>query len=409
MTALHDSLGLAISGANAAALRAYEQGIDAQLHAWPGAEAALRQALQHAPGFDLAHAALALVLQSQGRGAEARAAIVAAREPMANGTDRERSHITLLAHAIEGRPAQALAAVLQHAQHWPRDALAVSIALGAFGLMAFSGRADHDQARLDFVRQLVPHYPADHAWALTHLSWAHTEAGLPEQGLEMIERSLALRRANGNAAHVKAHALFELTQAQAALHFIDGWLPIYPVESVLYGHLNWHAALSQIDLGQADTAVSRWLALILPHLQHALPLVGVTDAASLLWRLKLQGHAGLSWRETQAYAAQRFPQGGNPFVELHLAMLAAERGDLPALAQGHNRMQALAQAGHGGGPVLMAWIEGLRAMLQGDRAAAGQALANCHAQAVRIGGSHAQRTVIDLTLAPLTAARPHTP
>ena len=48
------------------------------------------------------------------------------------------------------------------------------------GLFAFSGRRDHDQARLAFLRQLRPHYPADHTWLLTNLGWDFLS---PEQAL----------------------------------------------------------------------------------------------------------------------------------------------------------------------------------------------------------------------------------
>ena len=36
---------------------------------------------------------------------------------------------------------------LGHLDRWPRNALILSLPLGAFGLFAFSGMADHDQAR----------------------------------------------------------------------------------------------------------------------------------------------------------------------------------------------------------------------------------------------------------------------
>ena len=397
---LQDQFGLPVGSTSATAIQAYDIGIDCQLHAWPGGEQALILALQHDPAFALAHAALALVYQSQGKVAPARAAMAAARQFSSTTVEREHSHVVALSHVVEGRPMQALPAVLAHAQRWPNDAGVVGTALGAFGLFAFSGQADHDAARLQFVRQIGQQHPGDNPWLLTHLSWAHTEAGDAAQGLALIERSLALRPTNGNAAHVMAHARFELNQPSLALSFIDSWLPQYPVEAILFGHLNWHAALCQIDLARIDDAVARLVQVIEPHLAHALPLVGMTDMASLLWRLGLAGRSGLSWAAAQAYAAQRFAKGGNAFVELHLAMLAAARRDVQALQLGRERLQRMADAGHAGAVTAGHWVAGLTSMCTGSpetRPAAHTSFEACRSEAARLGGSHAQRSIVDRT------------
>ena len=61
-----------------------------------------------------------------------------ARELVArSGTARERSHVETLALAVEGQIPAALAAALAHLETAPRDALVMSLPLGAFGLFAF--------------------------------------------------------------------------------------------------------------------------------------------------------------------------------------------------------------------------------------------------------------------------------
>ena len=406
---MHDHLGNVLTCASLDALQAYEAAVDCHLHAWPDPLVELQEALAHDPDFALAHAAMALVLMARGRPAEARAAATTARSRLAALCTREQSHIALVSLLTEGKPQQALQAVVEHARHWPTDALALSTALGAFGLFAFSGREDHNLARLAFVRELAPHYPEDNPWMLTQLSWAHTEAGQPDVGFDLVRRSLALRSANGNAAHVMVHAHFERGETGEALDFIDDWLPGYPVAAVLVGHLHWHAALCEIELGQAEAAERRLLDAIEPHLQHALPLVGMTDMASLLWRLGLQGRPHGPWASAAAYAALKFPNGGNAFVEVHLAMLAAAQRDAPALALCAARLHRLADAGHGAAPVALRWVAGLQAMLSGEREGKREGarvhLQACLDQAVRMGGSHAQRTVVDHTLAALELPR----
>ena len=402
---VHDHLGNPLTCRSTEAVRAYDQAVDCQLHAWPDPLVELQAAVVHDPGFALAHAAMALVSMARGRVAEGRDAVATARRNIAALDARERSHIALVSLIADGKPQQALAAAIEHARHWPTDALAMSTALGAFGLFAFSGREDHDQARLAFVRSLAPHYPDDNAWMLTQLSWAHTEAGLPDVGFDLIQRSLALRSANGNAAHVMMHAHFERGETADALLFIDGWLPGCPDDAMLFGHLHWHAALCEIDLDQADAAERRLVAFIEPHLRHALPLVGMTDMASLLWRLGLQGRHRGPWAGAAAYAALKFPNGGNAFAEIHLAMLAAARRDVPALALCAVRLQRAADAGQAAASVALRWVAGLGALLAGDSDGAREHLQACFDRAVRLGGSHAQRTIVDRTLATLRLPR----
>ena len=56
-----------------------------------------------------------------------------------NGTAREKSHVEILALTTQGQSARALEMALGHLESWPRDALIMSLPLGAFGLFAFSG------------------------------------------------------------------------------------------------------------------------------------------------------------------------------------------------------------------------------------------------------------------------------
>jgi hypothetical protein len=302
---------------------------------------------------------------------------------------------------LEGRSASALECLRTHAEHWPGDALVMSLALGAFGLIAFSGYADHDQQRFDFVQKIASAYPADDPWLLTHQGWVLIETKQPEAGLPLVTRSLALRPANGNAAHVMMHARFELNEPELAHSFATTWLASYPDTAMLFGHIHWHTALCEIELGQTEEALKRLLAFIEPPLSYAPPLVGMTDTISLLWRLKLLGFKDLSWSCAQNFAQEKFANGGNSFAEIHLAMLAAGTGQTEALAACRLRLQKQAAAGHGSAPSALRWVDGLAAWLASDFTKAQQELAQSVEHAVTLGGSHAQRTVIERTLASL--------
>src|SRR5258708_15188676 len=138
-----DRYGLALAPSSAKAAAAYRRGVDLLLSAWPGAGDSLLEAIAHDPGFALAHAALARHLQIYARTAEAREAIARAHALMATATAREAAHVRILGLAVEGQSAKTLAALLEHLQAHPRDALALSPALGALRLDRFHGPPDH--------------------------------------------------------------------------------------------------------------------------------------------------------------------------------------------------------------------------------------------------------------------------
>jgi len=399
---LKDSFDQVVTCHSKDALEAYDQAVDYQLHAWPGALASVDLALKHAPDFALAHSTRALLLQSAGRGVEAREASKQALLFAKAVTEREQSHVGIINLMLEGRSAVALQNVRMHAEQWPLDALVISLALGAFGLIAFSGQADHDQQRFDLVQKLIPHYPSDHPWLLSHRGWVLIETNQPEAGLPFVSRSLELRPENGNAAHVMMHARFERDEPELAIKFANKWLAQYPETAMLFGHIHWHTALCELELGQTEQAIHRLLTVIEPHLANAPPLVGMTDTASLLWRLKLRGLNNLNWAIAEKFAQDKFAKGGNVFAELHLAMLAAGTGQPATLSACRVRVQKYADAGHGGALSALAWVDGLASWLAHDVSTSHQALTECVKHSVAVGGSHAQRTVLEQTLASLS-------
>ena len=98
--------------------------------------------------------------------------------------------------------------------------------LGAFGLFAFSGMADHDAAGVDLCERYKAQY-GDDWWFLTYLGWSHTENGNVATGRRITQRALESRRENGHALHALAHAMFEDGSTADAERLIEGWLPIY--------------------------------------------------------------------------------------------------------------------------------------------------------------------------------------
>jgi tetratricopeptide (TPR) repeat protein len=395
-----DRYGLSLSTASSEAAEAYRDGIDLLLSAWPGAAEAFDRSIAADPEFALAHIARGRIHTFYQQGEAARKAATLARELVARGgSERERSHVETLALAVEGNIPAALTAALNHLESWPRDAVVMSLPLGAFGLFAFSGMAGHDQARQALCERYASHYGEDW-WFLSNYGWALTENGQAAKGRTMTERAFDKRRKNAYAAHALLHAMFEDGSVADADELVTQWLPTYDRSGILHGHIAWHQALGALEHGDASRALSIYSDILQPSVNVAPPLNAMSDCASLLWRLSAYGHAVPNnlWTDADAYACRYFPKLSLPFVEMHMALFAAATHNQAALGE---RLRVIEQRlGDGklpAGPVVPGICRAMSAFAEEDYSACVAHLEPVLGDVVRIGGSHAQREIIEDT------------
>jgi hypothetical protein len=395
-----DRYGLPLSTDSPEAANAYRDGIDLMLSAWPGAAEAFDRALAADAEFALAHVARARVHSFYQQGEAARKEAAAARELVARrGTERERGHVETLALAVEGNLPAALSSALRHLESFPRDAVVMSLPLGAFGLFAFSGMADHDRARQELCERHAPDYGEDW-WFLSNYGWAMTENGEVAKGRAMTERAFDMRRANAYAAHALLHAMFEGGSVADADALVTQWIGGYDRSGILYGHIYWHQALGALEVGDASKALSIYEKILQPSVTVAPPLNAMSDCASLLWRLSAYGHAVPAnlWADAEAYAKAQFPKSSLPFVEMHMALLAAATYNQAALEE---RLRVIEQRlGDGklaAGPVVPQICRAMNAFAGEDFRTCVTLLEPVLDDVVRIGGSHAQREIIEDT------------
>ncbi len=395
-----DRYGLPLSTSSADAAAAYREGVDLMFSAWTGAAEAFEQAIALDPDFALAHISRARLHTFYQQGDVARAKAATARETVArHGTPRERSHVETLALAIEGRGDAAIVSVLKHLEEWPRDAVVLSLPLGAFGLFAFSGMADHDRARQDLCERYASHY-GDDWWFLTSYGWAMTENGAVGRGRAMTERGFAMRRQNAHAAHALLHAMFEDGSVDDADALVNDWAPSYDRSGILYGHIRWHEALGALEHDDAEKALAIYRDVLAPAINPAPPLNVMSDCAGLLWRLFAYGHTVPAelWRDAEHYATRYFPKSSLPFADVHMALLAAATGDDPALDERLRVIeQRLADGKLAAGRVVPQICRAMRAFADGDARGCVAHLEPVLDDVVRIGGSHAQREIIEDT------------
>lgn len=396
----HDRYGLPITTGSATARDAYIAGVDCVLSAAYGDRDHLERAVTADPDFALAHAALARARFLVADVAGARAAATRARELAPGTTPREASHIDALCLAIEGKPVDALAATRRHLAEYPRDAMVAAPATGVFGLIGFSGRQDREPEQVSFLEPLKPHL-ADDWWFQSVYAFALEEMGRLDEALDIIERSMAANPANAHGAHIKAHVLYERGEDAAGLAWLDSWLPDYPKAGLMHCHISWHVAMFALVQGDSARAWEMYREHVHPGGAWGPALNVATDAPAFLWRAELAGQPRdpALWQALNDYERSCFPKPGIAFVEVHRVLSAVAAGDRAGLESYAAELeQRVADGKAPSGDVVPRIARGLVAYAAGNWDKAIAELEVALPATVRIGGSRAQRDVVENTL-----------
>jgi hypothetical protein len=397
---LTDRYGLALTTSSAAARDAYVAGCDCTLSAAYGDALNLTRAVEADPNLAVAHAALARAKFLVADVPAARAAAAKARELAAHATPREQSHVDALCLAVEGKPVEALAATRMHLAEYPRDAVVAAPATGVFGLIGFSGRQGREPEQVEFLERLKPHL-ADDWWFQMVYAFALEEMGRLDEALELIERSMAAFPKSAHGAHIKAHVLYEMGENRSGLDYLDSWLPAYERQGLMHCHISWHVALFSLVLGDVERAWATYRAQVHPGGAWGPALNVATDGPAFLWRAELAGQPRRPelWREVKDYVLTSFPKAGVAFVDVHRALACVAAEDPDGLAAVAAELEERAATGRSpAGDVVPRIAKGLALYGKGDLAGAIAVLEKVLPETVRIGGSRAQRDLVENTL-----------
>lgn len=399
---LQDRYGNRLTTTSSAARDAYVAGTDRLLSADARIENAFRAAIAADDGFALAHIALARTLQVLGRGPEAKAPFERAMALAAGTTEREQSHLAIFAKILAGQGAAAIPMILEHAKTWPRDAMALAPITGVFGLIGFSGKAGREAEQLAVLQPFAAAY-GDDWWFRTVLAFAEVERHDFENGLKNIETALRGNPRNAHAAHIRAHLHYELGEREEGLAFLTGWAKDYPRDGQLHCHVSWHQAIWSLETGRRQEAWRIYATDLHPGESSKGSSKGswgpqlnvLTDCASFLARAEMAGETvePERWHAISRYAAQWFPNSGMIFADMHSALAFAMAGDADAL-------RPLIDSPKGpAADMLVPIARGFDAFARQNWGDAVQELQPVLATHERVGGSRAQRDLLEYTVA----------
>ncbi|WP_322066290.1 tetratricopeptide repeat protein [Burkholderia ubonensis] len=397
---LEDRYGLPLSTSSQAARDAYVRGVDSVISGVAGYREDLAVALKADPAFALAHIALARGMFLDGDLLPARELATKARQMVASATPREQSHVNVVALGMEGKPVQAIQAMHEHLKTWPRDAMVLAPATSVFGLYGFSGAPDREEQLYQLLASLAPAYGNDW-WFDTVYGFAACETGRLDEAWTLIERALAANPRHAHAAHFRAHVMYERGESAAILDFLEGWMPHHDTRSLTHCHLSWHMALAALAVGRLERAWDAYRTSVCPGGAWGPPINVVTDSASFLWRAELAGHPrdATAWRVVHDHAQRCFPNAGLGYADVHALIACIADDDNEALQTRLAEIRdKLTVSKYPAGDVVIGIAEGFAAYAAEEWGNAIHALESALPKTVRIGGSRAQRDLIELTL-----------
>jgi tetratricopeptide (TPR) repeat protein len=394
-----DARGCRVSGATPAALQAYEEAFGSFIGWRNGADAPLARALHEAPAFVMARALQAwqlLLSRDPRRVASARPLLAQAARLPAN--ERERLHLHAIAGVLEDDYEGAKATLGALLRGQPRDALALQAAHALDYVTGDSARM-HERvaAVLPAWSSELPGYPA----VLAMHAFALEECGDYERAEQAARAALELDATDARAHHVMAH-VFEMTgRAEAGVRWLNEHLAVWSGDTVVATHCWWHLALFHLSRARWEDALALYDQRV--RASRSGEVGALIDAASLLWRIVLQGgDAGARWSELATAWESHIDDGFCSFNDLHamLAFVGARDWERAHHLERTLRRRWWLPTRHGtttrqlGLPACRALI----AYGRGQDALAIGLLASLPPQAHRLGGSHAQRDVLHLTL-----------
>ena len=401
-----DPRGNPCSSNSAAAIEAAELALWRLMSFYDAPLADLDTAMLHSPGWALPHAMKAGFLYSLTEPAlrdEAAGHLAQAQALGSSANAREQAHIAALQHIHDGRWQAACGVWEALLLDYPRDALALQWA-HLWDLQ----RGDAAALRLRPARALPDWDEADplYPYVLALYAFGLEECNLYPQAEEAGRRALDANPRVPWAMHAVAHVM----EMQGRFEEGSAWLrrqrPQWAEGNGFACHLWWHKGLFRLealDLAGVLRLVDQNLSgEALQITLHRL------DTASLLWRMHLLGQdvSGQYAALLDGWLLPDGTAGNHSFNDLHVVMALLGAGRIAqaerwvarcaqsALAPADARRSNRGMARDVGLPL----VRGLLALARGRADDACDLLAAVRPQCWRIGGSQAQRDLIDQSL-----------
>ncbi len=402
---MQDRYGLPITTGSSRAADLFVDGLDILLSMNHGAPERIAQAIEADDSFAVAHATLAYRFMFEGKVEDARKSIKRAAARAEGLTRRERLYVAVIHAYIHSPGHEALSLMKEYLREFPRDILILYIAnnLLFYGCSG-GGSKSFPADQMALCGEVAPHYDDD--WAFqSRYAFAHHESGILDESLRLAEASLKTRPDNADASHSVAHVLFERGEAHDGAQFLDEWTEDYDSRAPFYVHLAWHYALFELSQGHYGKVLDLYDRRIQPAVAAG-DGGALADAAALAWRYMLYSNTvpDIDWQALSDLAEPALRTEGTAYRDVHAALALAGANHWDRMTGLLARMQSRAADGDAlASEIMVPLLKGLERFAAEKAEEALELLDPLFGPSVldrlaRIGGSHAQREILEDTL-----------
>jgi tetratricopeptide (TPR) repeat protein len=397
-----DQQGLTLAGAPESA-KAFDRAMADYYGLTGDPVGVLKSALARDPGFALggvAIAALFMIGGFRGDRPEVTSALRAAEAAIGRASQREHNHLAAAKAWARGEFSQAILGWERILGDAPTDALALRLVQDAY---FFLGRS---AAIRDCAERVMPAWERDNPFAsfiLGLYAFGLEETGDLKRAEDFGRQALARNRRDAWATHALAHVMETANRHEEGVAFLKSTRGDWAHAHFMAHHNGWHLALFLIEHGRFDEVLADYDRFTAPKLADDATLDRI-DAASLLWRLELAGvDVGDRWAPVANQWMAHVDDHLLAFNDLHCAFAAARSPEPGHAARLRQSLDDYARSGSGENrqvtyEIGRRLIDGMLDFAAGDHKRAIEAILAVRNDAARIGGSHAQRDVINLTL-----------
>jgi tetratricopeptide (TPR) repeat protein len=397
---MKDAQGQALSGATAEAVARYDQAVRAFNLGYGDAPGLFDAAREASPDFVMAHLAKAWMFalsNDPGVLIHGRPLVQAAASLRMN--ERERGHLAALEQVLAGARGAAVAQLDALLMRDPFDLVAHQAATLLDGYLGrFRWVRDRSARALPFWSKDQPGYGTMLAFHGFGLEEAGDYARAEDESREAAE----LEPHSFWPHHTVAHVMEMTGRPEDGIGWMVAREPFWSApENVTQVHIWWHKSLFHLELGQYDAALALYDGPLLATLR---PLaLNLCNASALLWRLDTLGcDVSDRWRDLLPQWEGHADGRTLMFNDLHAAMAELGAGEERSAERrvGWMRETAATNAEVAGcyREVGIPLVEGFIAFHRRAYAQAVDLLLPVRFGLWRIGGSKAQRDVVDWTL-----------
>nr|CDJ81069.1 tetratricopeptide repeat protein 38-like [Haemonchus contortus] len=240
-----------------------------------------------------------------------------------NGNEREQKHAKAVLQFAEGKQSAAARTWEEILKDYPTDLIAIKFAHDTYFYLG-----DAKNIR-DSIKAVLPkHKGNEPCYSYLHgmLAFGLEECEQYAEAEKEALKGLELNRFDCWSTHALAHVLEMQGRFDEGIKFLESTVDDWKPGWMLASHNFWHNALYYLENGNVEVPLEIYDKEILQRAKKSGAMLDIVDAASMLWRLELEGVAvGNRWRDFPDLSTH-LDDHALLFNDIHMSMVLREAG-----------------------------------------------------------------------------------